>query len=315
MNVRTKSPASTHVTAETEIPLDTVSLKHPGRVVAVAVLAVIGAMLAHTLVTNDRFGWPVVWEFLFSEQILTGLQRTLFLTALSMAIGIVLGTVLAVCRLSPNPVLSLSSGLFLWFFRGTPLLIQLIFWYNLSALYPRLSIGIPFGPEVGSADTNALISVWTAAVLGLALNEGAYMAEIIRSGLLSVSRHQTEAAKALGMTDWLVFKRIVMPQALRVIVPPTGNQVIGMLKYTSLVSIIALPELLYSAQLIYSQNFQTVPLLIVVSIWYLVFTTVLSVIQRYIEQYYGKGMTRGQAKSRMSLESFRRVLARAVPGR
>jgi polar amino acid transport system permease protein len=168
---------------------------------------------------------------------------------------------------------------------------------------------------VGSADTNALISVWTAAVLGFALNEGAYMAEIIRSGLLSVSRHQTEAAKALGMTDWLVFKRIVMPQALRVIVPPTGNQVIGMLKHTSLVSIIALPELLYSAQLIYSQNFQTIPLLIVVSIWYLVFTTVLSVIQRYIEQYYGKGVTRGPAKTRMSRESFRRAVARAVPGR
>ncbi len=315
MNVRTKSPGTTHVSAETEIPLDTVSLKHPGRVVAVCVLAVIAAMLVHTLITNDRFGWPVVGEFLFSEQILTGLQRTLVLTVVCMAIGIVLGTVLAVFRLSENPVLSVSSALFLWFFRGTPLLIQLIFWYNLSALYPRLSIGIPFGPEFVGADTNVLISVWTAAVLGLALNEGAYMAEIIRSGLLSVSRHQTEAAKALGMTDWLLFKRIIMPQALRVIVPPTGNQVIGMLKYTSLVSIIALPELLYSAQLIYSQNFQTIPLLIVVSIWYLVFTTLLSVVQRYIEQYYGKGMTRRGRGPRFSVDALRRLVLSADTAR
>jgi polar amino acid transport system permease protein len=203
-----------------------------------------------------------------------------------------------VFRLSRNPVMKSAAGLYIWFFRGTPLLVQLIFWYNLSALYPRLSFGIPFGPEFVSGETNTLVSVWTAAILGLGLNEAAYMAEIIRSGLLSVDRGQTLAAESIGMTDTLMMRRIVLPQALRVIVPPTGNQVIGMLKYTSLVSVVALPELLYSSQLIYTQNFRPIPLLLVASTWYLIVTTVLMVAQSYLERHFGRGFAGGQARGR-----------------
>jgi polar amino acid transport system permease protein len=215
-----------------------------------------------------------------------------------MLIGVVFGTVLAVFRLSRNPLMKSAAGVYIWFFRGTPLLVQLIFWYNLSALYPRLSFGIPFGPEFVSGETNKLLSVWTAAILGLGLNEAAYMAEIIRSGLLSVDRGQTLAAESIGMTDTLMMRRIVLPQALRVIVPPTGNQVIGMLKYTSLVSVVALPELLYSAQLIYTQTFQPIPLLLVASTWYLIVTTILMIAQSYLERHFGRGFAGGQARAR-----------------
>lgn len=278
-------------------PTDTVQLKHPGRAVGAVVAVLLAAMLFESLVTNKRFQWSIVGQYLFNEQIMQGLARTLLLTVAAMTIAIVFGIVLAACRLSENKVLSLASGAYLWFFRGTPLLVQLIFWYNLSALYPRLGIGIPFGgPVLWSGGTNTILNLWLVALLGLSLNESAYMAEIVRGGLLAVPRQQTEAAKALGMSGWLAFRRIILPQALRVIVPPTGNQVIGMLKYSSLVSVIALPELLYSAQLIYSQNFETIPLLIVVSIWYLACTTVLSIAQHYIESYYGRGSHPTQAK-------------------
>jgi polar amino acid transport system permease protein len=272
-----------------DVPTEIVKLRHPGRWISGAVLLLLAAMLCHGLVTNKRFGWSVVAKYFFSREILTGLGRTLVLTVVAMLIGIVLGTALAVMRISRNPVMRTASGLYIWFFRGTPLLVQLIFWYNLSALYPNISIGIPFGPSIADGSTNQLISVWTAAILGLGLNEAAYMSEIIRGGLISVDRGQILAAEAIGMTESLRLRRIVLPQALRVIVPPTGNQVVGMLKYTSLVSVVALPELLYSAQLVYTQNFQTIPLLMVACIWYLIVTTLLTIGQIYIERYYGKG--------------------------
>lgn len=274
-----------------EIPLETAPLRHPWRVVAALGLLLIAAAVAINMLTNERFGWGIVLENLFRPSILTGLRNTVLLTAIAMTIGVVLGTVLAICRMSPNAVLKGFAGAFLWFFRGTPLLVQLVFWFNLSALYPRLGLWMPFtGDNIISWDTNVLITVWVAAILGFGLNESAYMAEIIRSGLMSVSRHQREAARALGMNAPLVFFRVVWPQALRVIVPPTGNQVIGMLKHTALVSIIAMPDLMYSVQLIYSQNFQTIPLLVVASIWYLVLTTLLSLVQSRIEKRYGKGI-------------------------
>ncbi|WP_137122724.1 amino acid ABC transporter permease [Segeticoccus rhizosphaerae] len=266
-----------------------VKLSHPTRWITAAVLLVLAAMMANALVTNQRFGWSQVGHYFFSSQILGGLKRTLFLTAVAMIIGVVLGTILAVMRMSENPVARTTAGLYIWFFRGTPLLVQLIFWYNLSALYPRLSVGIPFGPEFAGFTTNEILTVWLAAILGLGLNEAAYMCEIIRAGLLSVDQGQRSAALALGMRESLLFRRVVWPQSLRVIVPPVGNQVIGMLKFTSLVSVIALPELLYSAQLIYQQNFQTIPLLMVACIWYLLVTSVLSVAQHYIERHYGRG--------------------------
>jgi len=204
---------------------ETVPLRHPGRTLAAAVLALLVAILIHSLVTNENYEWSVVWHYLFHPQIMAGLRRTLVLTAVAMTIAIVMGIVLAACRLSENKILSVVAGAYLWFFRGTPLLIQLVFWYNLSALYPRLSIGIPFGgPELVGAETNSVLTLWTVALLGLALHESAYMAEIVRGGLLSVPKHQTEAALALGMDSFLTFRRIILPQSLRVIVPPPGTR-------------------------------------------------------------------------------------------
>ena len=196
-------------------------------------------------------------------------------------------------RLSPNPLVAGASWLYIWFFRGTPVLVQILFWNFIGALYPKISIGIPFGgPVLGDANANNLIKPFVAALLALGLNEGAYMAEIVRAGMLSVDEGQTEASQALGMTRLQTLRRIVLPQAMRVIIPPTGNETISMLKTSSLVSVIAYSELLYSTQLIYSVNFKTVPLLLVAAIWYLFFTTVLSIGQYYIERHYGRGLSR-----------------------
>src|SRR6202043_3447541 len=209
-----------------------------------------------------------------------------------MAIGIVLGVVLAVMRLSPNPLVSGSSWLYIWFFRGTPILVQLLFWYNIGALYPKLALGIPFGPAFIPADANTLITPFRAAILGLGLNEGAYMAEIVRAGMISVDEGQTDAAQSLGMTRLQTMRRVVLPPAMRVIIPPTGNETISMLKTTSLASVIVVTELLYASQLIYSVNFKTIQLLIVASFWYIVCTSVLYVGQFYLERYYGRGASR-----------------------
>jgi polar amino acid transport system permease protein len=196
-------------------------------------------------------------------------------------------------RLSPNPLVSGASWLYILFFRGTPVLVQLLFWYNIAALYPKIALGVPFGPALVHPDANTLITAFRAAVLGLGLNEGAYMAEIMRAGIISVDPGQSDAARSLGMTRLQTMRRIVLPQAMRVIIPPTGNETISMLKTTSLASVITVTELLYSAQLIYSANFKPIPLLIVVSIWYLVCTSVLYVGQHYLERYYGRGTARG----------------------
>ena len=282
---------STRVDPSATPPSELVPMRHPGRLLAALLLLLVAASLGYSAITNHNFEWPVVRDYLFHPKIMAGLRTTLVLTAVSMSLGIVLGVILAACRMSENRVLSTLSGAYLWFFRGTPLLVQLIFWFNLSALYPRLSLSVPFGgPEIVGASTNSVLSLWAVAIIGLTLNESAYMAEIVRGGLLSVPKHQGEAAVALGMNRWQTFSRVILPQALRVIVPPTGNQVIGMLKHSSLVSIIALSDLLYSAQLIYSQNFRTIPLLVVISIWYLLCTTVLSYAQGHIERHYGRGV-------------------------
>ncbi|MEV5707723.1 amino acid ABC transporter permease [Actinoallomurus sp. NPDC052274] len=266
--------------------------RQPASWVGAAIVAVLAAMLVHTLIRNPRYQWSVVGDYFTSTQILSGLLQTLELTVLSMLIGIVLGTVLAIMRQSRNPILSGTAWGYVWFFRGTPLLVQVIFWYNLASLYPRLSVGIPFGPAFVTADANHLVSRLTAALLGLGLNQAAYTAEIVRAGILSVPRGQIEAATALGMTPMTRMRRIVLPQAMRVIIPPIGNETIGMLKTTSLVSVLAMPELLYSAQLIYSRTYQTMPLLIVASLWYLIVTTVLTLIQTRIEKYFGRGTGR-----------------------
>jgi polar amino acid transport system permease protein len=219
---------------------------------------------------------------------------TLELTAVSMAIGVGLGTLFAVMRLSPNPLVSGASWLYIWLFRGTPVLVQILLWYNVSALYPRFSLGIPFGPQFEHFDAGSLITPFVAGMLALGLNEGAYMAEIVRAGIISVEAGQTEAAQSLGMTRLQTMRRIVLPQAMRVIIPPTGNETISMLKTTSLVSVIATTDLLYSVQLIYAVNYRTIPLLLVACIWYLIVTTVLSVGQLYLERYFGRGTIRSK---------------------
>ena len=230
------------------------------------------------LVTNENLQWTVVWQYLFSAEILAGLGRTLMLTFLSMLFGLIIGTVIAIMRLSRNPVFQATSWVWIWFFRGVPPLVQLVFWYNLGLLIPVVSIGIPFGPTLWSASTNQLITPLSAALFGLAFTESAYAAEMIRAGIQAVSVGQTEAAATLGASRFQTVWR-----ALRIIIPPIGNDTISMLKFTSLVSVLALPDLLYSAQMIYSRTYQTIPLLIVATIWYLVLSTVLTVIEHYIE--------------------------------
>jgi polar amino acid transport system permease protein len=261
-----------------------------------------------SMATNPRFQWGVVGHYLFSAPILRGLKVTLELTAISMAIGIALGVVLAMMRLSPNPLVSSASWVYVWLFRGTPLLVQILFWSFISALYPRLSLGLPFGgPQLAHGNTNNVITPFIGAVLALGLNEAAYMAEIVRAGLLSVDEGQTEAAYALGMTRLKTLRRIVLPQAMRLIIPPTGNETISMLKTSSLVSVVALADLLYAAQLIYSRTYQTIPLLIVASIWYLVVTSVLTVGQYYLERHYRRGSARSLPPT--PLQRLRRSLS------
>nr|WSY56259.1 amino acid ABC transporter permease [Streptomyces sp. NBC_00886] len=253
---------------------------------ATVVVLVFAAMLVHGLVTNKAFQWNVVGRYLFDSDILAGLGLTVLLTVITMVVGLVLGTVLALMRLSGSLLLSWVSWAYIWFFRSVPVLVQLIFWFNFGALYSHLSLGVPFGPELISGSTNTLITPMTAALAGLGLSQAAYTGEVIRAGILAVPKGQTKAALALGMSHRLTFQRIVLPQAMKIIIPPLGNEVISTTKGTSLVSVIALSELLYSAQLIYARTYETIPLLIVASLWYLAVVSVLSVGQHFLERRY-----------------------------
>ncbi|MCW2134107.1 MULTISPECIES: amino acid ABC transporter permease [Crystallibacter] len=265
-----------------------VKAKHPGRWLSAVVIIVIAGLLLRSVITNPNFGWDIVGLYLRDVSIGRGILVTLGLTAISMAIGIVLGVIFAVMRLSANPIVRSAAFAYVNFFRGTPVLVQLLFWFNLAALYPVITLGIP-GVQL---DANQLITPMTAAILGLGLNQGAYMSEIVRAGILSVDHGQTEAAEALGITRLQTMRRVVLPQAMRVIIPPTGNETIGMLKTTALVSVISVPELLYSAQIIYARTFETVPLLIVASLWYLLITSILTVGQYYLERRFARGNQR-----------------------
>ena len=269
-----------------------IPVRRPGRWVAAAIILYLAAAIVKSVATNPRFEWGIIRHYFTSSRVLQGLITTLELTVLCMAIGIAIGIVLAVMRLSPNPLVSSASWLYIWFFRGTPVLVQILFWGFIAALYPTLSLGIPLGPQFVHFSANSTITPFVAGMLALGLNEGAYMAEIVRAGFISVDEGQTEAAQSLGMTRLQTMRRIVLPQAMRVIVPPTGNETISMLKTTSLVSVIAVTDLLYSVQLIYAVNYRTIPLLIVASIWYLIVTTVLSFGQYYLERYFGRGAAR-----------------------
>jgi polar amino acid transport system permease protein len=289
-------PASSHASE----PLELVPVRYWGRWVAAFFVLLAMAIGIYQLVTDPLFQFGVVGQYLFSSPIIAGVELTLELTFGAMFIGVVLGTLLAVARMSSNPILSGVAGVYVWFFRGTPVLVQLIFWYNLSALFPHITLGVPFGgPHFATLQANSIITPLAAAFMGLGLNEGAYMAEIVRAGILSVDEGQTEAAQSLGMSKAQTLRKIVLPQAMRVVVPPTGNETISMLKNTSLVSVLAIAELLYSAEIIYTRTYQTIPLLIVASIWYLAMTTVLSIGQFFLERKYGKGYRRESSRRRM----------------
>ena len=288
-------------------------VRHPGRWAAMVAIGVLVLMAAHTVLTNQRFNWSLEGQYFFSAQILHGVSVTLELTLASMAIGVVLGVVLAVMRLSPNPVVSGSAWVYVWGFRGTPLLVQLLLWANLGALFPTLGLGVPFGPQFVTRQTFTLIPGVMAALLGLGLNEAAYMSEIVRAGILSVGEGQVEAAASIGMRRMAIMRRIVLPQAMRVIVPPTGNETISMLKSTSLVAYVPYVELLFATQNIYTRNYQVMPMLIMASIWYLAITSVLMVGQFYIERHYAKGAMRALPPTPM--QKLRARAARLNGGR
>ncbi|MEU3747561.1 MULTISPECIES: amino acid ABC transporter permease [Streptomyces] len=245
---------------------------------ATVVLVLLGLGLL-SVARNKAFQWDVVAQYFTSASVLRGLVLTLWLTVLVMALGFVLGTLLAVFRLSANPVLRAVSWGYVWFFRSTPILVQLLFWFNFGALYPTV-LGV---------HTVNLLGPVAVAVIGLTLHEAAYAAEVVRGGILSVDRGQIEAAQSLGLGRWRRLTRIVLPQAMRSIVPPAGNMLIGTLKGTSIVSVIAVQDLLYSTQLIYHRTYEVIPLLLVATLWYVAVTSVLSLGQHYVERYYARG--------------------------
>jgi polar amino acid transport system permease protein len=275
--------------------IQAVPVRHPGRWIVAAIVLVIAASIIRAVIVDKGFEWHVVGDYLFDPRILRGAWTTIYLTFLSMVIGIALGVIAAVMRLSPNPIVSGAAWLYIWFFRGTPLLVQVLFWYNIASLFPVISLGVPFGgPALIHESSNSLITPLVAALLALGLNEGAYMAEIVRAGIISVDEGQVQASQSLGMSRLQTMRLIVLPQAMRVIIPPTGNETISMLKNTSLLYVAAFTELLYAVTQIYNVNFQTIPLLIVASIWYLAMTSVLYVGQYFIERRYGRGFSRAE---------------------
>ncbi|KRE34493.1 ABC transporter permease [Mycobacterium sp. Soil538] len=275
--------------------IDAIPLKHPWRWVAAVVILILAFLFVWGAATNPAFRWPVFGEYLFNERVLTvGLFNTLQLTVYSMVLAVALGVLLAVMRLSPNPVFRWVSWMYLWIFRGTPIYVQLVFWGLIPTIYQQLRLGVPFGPTFFVLDLQSLSLPFLLATLGLALNEAAYMAEIIRAGISSVPEGQLEASTALGMSWGLAMRRTVLPQAMRVIIPPTGNEVISMLKTTSLVTAVPFTLDLFgiTAREIAARTFEPVPLLMVAAFWYLVVTSILMVGQFYLERYFSRGASR-----------------------
>ncbi|MGW8989852.1 amino acid ABC transporter permease [Streptomyces zhihengii] len=291
--IDTKTPADTPATAVAARDLEVVPVRNYARWLAAAasVAALVG--LAGSLAQNRNLRWDIIGDYLFADLIFTGLATTLWLTAAAMALGLGLGTLIAVMRLSSSPVLYGLATFFVWIFRGTPLLVQIIFWGYAAALYKYVMIGIPFTDVTFfRAETNSLLTPAIAALLALGLNEAAYASEIVRAGIQSVDTGQTEAAHSLGMRPALTMRRIVLPQAMRVIIPPMGNETINMLKMTALVSVIAAHDLMSNIQDVYAQNYQVIPMLAVASIWYLGLVTLLSIPQAWLERRYGRGTAR-----------------------
>lgn len=254
---------------------------------AIAAIAVVG--LADFFIRGKNWQWDVVWEYLFHPDILGGLRNTIILTVVCAISGLLMGGLVAYLRMTANPVLRAVGAVYIWFIRAIPALVLLLFIFFLSALLPQIPIGLPFLPPLVSFPTNQLISQSTAAILGLTLIQGAYIGEIYRGGILSVPRGQLEAARSMGMTGWQAMRRVIAPQSIRVIIPSLGNEMITLFKNTSLVFVIGYTELLTTVQLIYGVTYQTIPLLVVACIWYLVLTSLAMVGQRQLERKYGKG--------------------------
>jgi polar amino acid transport system permease protein len=298
MQTGTRPVSDTVPTREAPPDLDVLPVRHYGRWAAAAASAAALVGLIGSLARNDNVHWDVVGRYLFADLVFDGMATTLWLTVAAMTLGLALGTVIAVMRLSANPVLYALSSLFVWFFRGTPLLVQIIFWGYAAALYKYVQIGVPFTDiTFFRAETNSLLTPSIAALLALGLNEAAYSSEIVRAGIQSVDTGQTEAAHSLGMRPMLTMRRIVLPQAMRVIVPPMGNETINMLKMTALVSVIAAHDLMSNIQAVYAQNYQVIPLLVVAAIWYLALVSVLSLPQAWLERRYGRGSATGSRVS------------------
>lgn len=267
-----------------------IPVRHYGRWIGAAAVLGLLAMLVLAFANAD-IQWTVVGDYLNHQTIIDGAANTLWITLLAMLLGVTLGTLLAMMRLSGNPVLASVAYGYIWFFRGTPVLVQLFLWYNLALIFPSVTIDIDlvvFSIDY-SEDMNTLMTPFMAALLGLGLNEAAYMAEISRAGIQSVDRGQTEAAHALGMSSGRTMRRIVLPQAMRVIIPPTGNEFINMLKTSSLAYAIQYQELFLAGRNISSRTLAVMEMLIVVSIWYLLLTTVFSIGQYYLERHFARG--------------------------
>jgi polar amino acid transport system permease protein len=249
----------------------------------------IAALILWTAITDEAFEWPIFADYFFAAPVLAGVGMTLVLTFFSGLVAVVLGTILAIMRMTTNPILIAASTSYAWFFRGIPVLVQLIFWYNLALLFPAISLGFPGVGWLFSVPTNLVVTPFTAAVLGLGLSMGAYMGEVIRGGIISVGAGQIEAIRSLGMTHGQGLRRIILPQAMRVVLPPVGNELIGLLKWTSLASVISVTELMEQTNLIASRNFHVIPLLLVAALWYLSITTIFSIGQGWLERHFGKG--------------------------
>ena len=276
--------------------LKIVGKRYYGRWLSALVVLLCVVAMAHSMVNNPRFEWGVIAENFTAPSILQGVLMTLQLTAISVVLGFAFGTLLALMRLSSNPVLVAVSWAYTWFFRGVPMLVQLFLWYNIAALYPRIALAIPGLGEIWSAQSNALVSPFSAAVIALVMHQSAYAAEIVRAGIQSEGNVQIEAARALGYRPAQIFRHTVLPQAMRAILPPAGNEIIGQLKTTAVVSVISLQDVLFSAQIIYQRTYEVIPLLLVATLWYLLMTSVLSVGQYYVERYFGRGVTRREKR-------------------
>lgn len=268
--------------------LKVVPLRHPLRVAAISLVALGLAGVAYAFYENPNLQWPIVGHYMFDSVILTGVKTTLLLTLVIMLCAVVLGTAVALMMLSPSKLLSVPARGYIWLFRGAPALVQIILWYNLSLIFKTVTLWIPGYGTVFSVSMNDIMTPITAAVVALSLHESGYMAEIIRGGLKAVAKGQTEAAISLGMTPNQLTRRIILPQAMRIIIPPTGNEAINLLKMTSLVSVVAVQELLYSAQSIYARTFETMPLLLVVTCWYLIIVSIMTFGQYHLERYFSR---------------------------